>query len=162
AQAFWRARRSRFRRQTSRCGAGGDTVRRSVWSGAHHRPELGVVAQAVSRLFAAVGAFGCGKTTTLRYLAERYGYRLHQEAHNDVLAMLGDRMAGHPPDQGYTPIDDPWHFCPMCRPVAFCDMVLARQAEIERGAVSGDLVEHGWLDAVEYCCRNAGILALPP
>lgn len=116
----------------------------------------------MSGLFAAVGAFDCGKTTTLGYLAEHYGYRVHDEAHNDVLAVLGDRMAGHPPDQGFARVDHPEHFCPMCQPVAFCDLVLARQAEIERRAAPGDFVDHGWLDAVEYCCRNAGIDALPP
>ena len=121
-----------------------------------------MVAGAVTGLFAAVGAYSCGKTTTLRYLAEHYAYRVHEEAHNDVLAVLGDRMAGHPPDQGFTPIGDPAHFCPMCRPIEFCELVLARQAEIERAAAPGDFVDHGWLDAVEYCCRNAGLDALPP
>jgi len=120
-----------------------------------------VVAAPVSSLFAAVGSYSCGKTTTLRYLAEHYGHGVHEEAHNQVLAVLGRRMDGHPPDQGYTRIDAPGHFCPMCQPVAFCDMVLARQAAIEAAAAPGDFVDHGWLDAVEYCCRNAGLDALP-
>lgn len=114
------------------------------------------------RLFAAAGAFGCGKTTTLAYLAEHHGHRVHEEAHNQVLRVLGTRMDGHPPDQGYRPIDDPDHFCPVCRPLEFCDLVLARQAEIEAAAGDGDIVDHGWLDAVEYGCRNAGISRLPP
>lgn len=119
------------------------------------------MAAPVSRLFAAVGSYSCGKTTTLRYLAEHYGHGVHEEAHNQVLAVLGQRMDGHPPDQGFTRIDDPVHFCPMCRPVEFCDMVLARQAAIETAAAPGDFVDHGWLDAVEYGCRNAGLVTLP-
>ena len=114
------------------------------------------------RLFAAVGAFGCGKTTTLVHLAQHYGHRVHEEAHNQVLRGLGKRMDGHPPDQGYARIDEPEHFCPVCRPLEFCDLVLERQAEIEAAAHDGDIVDHGWLDAVEYGCRNAGIERLPP
>jgi len=112
-------------------------------------------------LIAAVGARGCGKTTTLAHLAAHHGHRVHDEAHNQVLAELGPRAAGHPEHAPYARVDHPAHFCPMCHPIEFCARVLARQYEIESQARPGDIVDHGWLDAVEYTCRRMGLARLP-
>jgi hypothetical protein len=64
-------------------------------------------------VFVATGAFDCGKTTTLERLREHHGVRIHAEAHLGVLARLGERTAGHPPGQPFSPITSPDHFCPM-------------------------------------------------
>ncbi|MFV8749373.1 ATP-binding protein [Nannocystaceae bacterium ST9] len=102
------------------------------------------------------GAFDCGKTTTLEWLRDRHGLRIHAEAYLSALASLGDRKLGHPADRGFSPIDDPEHFCPMCRPFEFAKLVLAEQAAVERRATSGDLLERGWIDPIEMLLRNVG------
>lgn len=81
----------------------------------------------------ATGAFDCGKTRTLEWLRDHHGIRIHAEAHGAVLAQLGSRTLGHSPEGGFVPIDDPRHFCPMCRPLEFAEQVLARQHFIESG-----------------------------
>ncbi|NVB43141.1 ATP-binding protein [Pseudenhygromyxa sp. WMMC2535] len=100
------------------------------------------------------GAFDCGKTTTLEWLREHHGLRIHGEAHLRALAEIGDRSAGHPPDRGFFRITDPAHFCPMCRPWQFAELVLEAQREIERSAQPGDLLERGYLDPIEMLLRN--------
>ncbi|MCP5048583.1 MAG: AAA family ATPase, partial [bacterium] len=45
------------------------------------------------------GAFDTGKTTILHYLRDTYGYRIHPEAHREVLGELGEQTRGHPPLQ---------------------------------------------------------------
>lgn len=102
------------------------------------------------------GAFDCGKTTTLEWLRDHHGLRIHTEAHLTALDRLGDRKLGHPAGQGFTRIDDPGHLCPMCRPFEFAEMVLSEQAAIERAAQPGDILERGWLDPIEMLLRNAG------
>jgi predicted ATPase len=100
------------------------------------------------------GAFDCGKTTTLEWLREHHGVRIHDEAHLRALALLGARTAGHSPDRGFSPIDDPAHFCPLCRPWEFAELVLAEQRAIELSAREGDVLERGWLDPIEMLLRN--------
>jgi predicted ATPase len=100
------------------------------------------------------GAFDCGKTTTLAWLRDHHGLRIHDEAHLRALAGLGDRTAGHPPDRGFEAIDDPAHFCPMCRPWEFAELVLAQQRAIELAARPGDILERGDLDPIEMLLRN--------
>jgi predicted ATPase len=100
------------------------------------------------------GAFDCGKTTTLEWLRDHHGVRIHDEAHLRALALLGDRTRGHPPDRGFARIDDPTHFCPMCRPWAFAELVLAEQRSIELAADEGDVLERGYLDPIEMLLRN--------
>jgi predicted ATPase len=100
------------------------------------------------------GAFDCGKTTTLEWLRDHHGVRIHSEAHLRALALLGERTAGHPPDQGFVRIDDPAHFCPMCHPWEFAELVLAEQREIEIVARDGDVLERGYLDPIEMFLRN--------
>jgi predicted ATPase len=107
-------------------------------------------------VFVATGAFDCGKTTTLEWLRDHHGLRIHGEAHLRALARLGERTAGHPPNCGFTRIADPAHFCPLCRPWEFAELVLAEQAEIEQCAQSGDILERGWLDPIEMLLRNTG------
>jgi predicted ATPase len=101
------------------------------------------------------GAFDCGKTTTLEWLRDHHGVRIHGEAHLRALALLGERTAGHPPDRGFARIDDPHHFCPMCRPWEFAELVLAEQRAIELAAGDGDVLERGYLDPIEMLLRNA-------
>jgi predicted ATPase len=102
------------------------------------------------------GAFDVGKTTTLEWLRDHHGLRIHGEAYLTALAKLGARKLGHPPEQGFTPIADPEHFCPMCRPFEFAELVLAEQAAIERCAEPGDILERGWIDPIEMLLRNTG------
>jgi hypothetical protein len=100
------------------------------------------------------GAFNCGKTTTLEWLRDHHGVRIHGEAHLRALALLGERTAGHPPGRGFRRIDDPAHFCPMCRPWEFTELVLAEQRAIELAARNGDMIERGYLDPIEMFLRN--------
>lgn len=102
------------------------------------------------------GAFDCGKTTTLAWLREQHSVRSHGEAHLAALARLGERKLGHPSDRGLTSIEDPDHFCPMCRPTDFARLVLAEQTAIETLARPGDLLERGWVDPIEMLLRTAG------
>lgn len=107
------------------------------------------------------GAFDCGKTTTLAWLRDHHGLRIHDEAYLHALAGLGERKLGHPPDQGFSRIDDPAHFCPMCRPLEFAELVLEQQRRIERSAMPGDLLERGYLDPIEMLQRTGGEVAWP-
>src|SRR5690606_23044577 len=100
------------------------------------------------------GAFDCGKTTTLEWLRDHHGVRIHGEAHLRALSLLGDRTNGHPPDRGFSRIDDPEHFCPLCRPWEFAELVLAEQRAIEIAARDGDVLERGWIDPIEMFLRN--------
>ena len=108
------------------------------------------------------GAYDCGKTTTLEWLRDHHGVRIHEEAHLRALALLGERTAGHPPDQGFTRIEEPAHFCPMCRPWEFAELVLAEQRAIEIAARDGDVLERGYLDPIEMLLRNTDADALDP
>lgn len=112
------------------------------------------------RLYAAVGAFGCGKTTTLVHLARHHGIGIHAEAHNAVIAELGPRTAGHAEQAPWSRIDDPDHLCGICTPAAFGQRVLERQAAIEDAAADGEFVDHGWLDAIDYVAERGGAAAL--
>jgi predicted ATPase len=114
------------------------------------------VAERVKPLVVVTGAFDVGKTTTLEWLRDHHGLRIHGEAYLTVLARLGDRKLGHPPGQGFTKITDAEHFCPMCRPFEFAELVLAEQAAVERSAEPGDVLERGWLDPIEMLLRNTG------
>jgi predicted ATPase len=108
-------------------------------------------------VFVATGAYACGKTTTLEWLREHHGVRIHAEAHLLALAGLGQRTAGHPPGQPFSPISqaiDPDHFCPMCRPWDFAELVLDEQRNIELTAQPGDLLERGFLDPIEMLLRR--------
>lgn len=100
------------------------------------------------------GAFDCGKTTTLEWLRDHHGVRIHDEAHLRALARLGDRTSGHPADRGFSRIDDPGHFCPLCRPWEFAELVLAEQRTIEIAARDGDVLERGFVDPIEMFLRN--------
>jgi predicted ATPase len=106
------------------------------------------------RVTVVTGAFDCGKTTTLEWLRDHHGVRIHGEAHLRALVSLGERTAGHPPDRSFSRIDDPTHFCPMCRPWEFAELVLAEQRAIEIAARDGDVLERGWLDPIEMLLRN--------
>lgn len=114
-------------------------------------PTTGPVTTGV---FVATGAFDCGKTTTLEWLREHHGARIHAEAHRSVLARLGERTAGHPPGQAFAQILDPEHLCPMCRPWAFAQLVLDEQRNIELCAQPGDLLERGFVDPIEMLLRR--------
>jgi predicted ATPase len=107
-------------------------------------------------VFVATGAFDCGKTTTLEWLRDHHGVRIHPEAHLRALARLGQRTAGHPPGQPFSAISDPEHFCPMCRPWEFAQLVLDEQRDIELAAQPGDLLERGFLDPIEMLLRRTG------
>lgn len=113
------------------------------------------------RLYVVTGAYSCGKTTTMKYLAATHGFGIHNEAHQSVLDDFGERILGHPPDEPFQPINDPDHFCPMCRPLEFAELVLLKQAAIEARASDGDFVERGYLDAIEYYLRNTGAAVYP-
>jgi predicted ATPase len=112
-------------------------------------------------LYVVTGAYSCGKTTTMKYLAATHGYGIHSEAHQSVLDELGERTRGHPPGQPFQPVNEPDHFCPMCRPLEFAELVLMKQSAIEAGAADGDLLERGYLDPIEYYLRNTGATAYP-
>lgn len=116
-------------------------------------PTTGPVTTGV---FVATGAFDCGKSTTLAWLREHHGVRIHAEAHLRVLAQLGGRTAGHPPGQPFSPINDPDHLCPMCRPWEFAQLVLDEQRSIELTAQPGDLLERGFVDPIEMLLRRMG------
>lgn len=105
-------------------------------------------------VFIATGAYACGKTTTLEWLREQHGVRIHAEAHQLALARLGERTAGHPPEAEFRPIEDANHFCPMCRPWEFAELVLDEQRNIELAAQSGDLLERGYVDPIEMLLRR--------
>jgi predicted ATPase len=105
-------------------------------------------------VFVATGAFDCGKTTTLEWLREHHGIRIHAEAHVCVLARLGERTAGHPPGEPFSQISNPDHFCPMCRPWEFAEMVLDEQRNIELAALPGDVLERGFVDPIEMLLRR--------
>jgi predicted ATPase len=107
-------------------------------------------------VFVATGAFDCGKTTTLEWLREHHGVRIHAEAHLVVLARLGGQTAGHPPGQPFSPITDRDHLCPMCRPWEFAELVLDEQRSIELAAQPGDLLERGFVDPIEMLLRRTG------
>jgi predicted ATPase len=107
-------------------------------------------------VFVATGAFDCGKTTTLEWLREHHGIRIHAEAHVCVLARLGERTAGHPPGEPFSQISNPDHFCPMCRPWEFAEMVLDEQRNIELAALPGDVLERGFVDPIEMLLRRTG------
>ena len=107
-------------------------------------------------VFVATGAFSVGKSTTLRWLQEHRGAAVHAEAHPQVVASLGERSKGHPPDRPFRRIEDPAHFCPLCRPREFCDRVIALQRAIERNASPGDLLERGIFDPIEFYLRHTG------
>ncbi len=92
------------------------------------------VSEADKQVTVVTGAFDCGKTTTLEWLREHAGARIHGEAHLRALALLGERTRGHPPDRPFSPISDPAHVCPLCRPWAFAELVLAEQRAIELAA----------------------------
>lgn len=113
------------------------------------------------RLLVATGAYACGKTTTLRHLASTRGHRVHGEAHRRVLDELGARTHGHPPDEPFRPIDAPEHVCPLCRKREFAARVLETQKAIEAEARSGDWLERGYLDPVEYYLRTSGEVEYP-
>ena len=100
------------------------------------------------------GAFDCGKTTTMRHLVDHFDYRMHDEAHTSVLGALGNQTLGHPPNQPFRPIEDDSHVCPMCRPRHFTSLVLERQQAIEGMARGGDLLDRGYVDALEYYERS--------
>jgi predicted ATPase len=111
----------------------------------------------MTEVFVATGAFDCGKTTTLEWLREHHGVRIHAEAHLRALARLGQRTAGHPPGQPFSAISqaiDPNHFCPMCRPWDFAQLVLDEQRSIELSAQPGDLLERGFVDPIELLLRR--------
>ncbi|MCA9684591.1 MAG: ATP-binding protein [Myxococcales bacterium] len=110
----------------------------------------------------ATGAFDCGKTTTLEWLRDHHGKRIHDEAHLRALARLGDRTAGHPAGQGFFRIDAPDHICPMCRPWDFAAMVLAEQEAIEESARAWDILERGSIDPIEMYLRNSDLDDLAP
>jgi predicted ATPase len=105
-------------------------------------------------VFVATGAFDCGKTTTLEWLREHHGIRIHAEAHVCVLGRLAERTAGHPPGEPFSQISDPDHFCPMCRPWEFAEMVLDEQRNIELAALPGDVLERGFVDPIEMLLRR--------
>jgi predicted ATPase len=107
-------------------------------------------------VFVATGAFDCGKTTTLEWLREHHGVRIHTEAHLLALARLGARTGGHPPEGEFRVIDDPEHSCPMCRPWEFAELVLDEQRNIELAAQPGDLLERGFVDPIEMLLRRTG------
>jgi predicted ATPase len=121
-----------------------------------------VVDEPMKPVVVVTGAFDCGKTTTLEWLRDHHGLRIHAEAYSTTLARLGDRKLGHAPEQGFTRIADPEHFCPMCRPLEFAELVLAEQAAIEREAEPGDILERGWIDPIEMLLRNTGDEARKP
>jgi predicted ATPase len=113
------------------------------------------------KLFIFTGAYDCGKTTTMRYLADHFGYRIHPEAHGLILKQWGNRMNGHPDNQPYAPVRDPDHFCPMCNPLEFTQMTLEKQREIETNAHNGDLLERGFVDIFDYYQQKTGKPAIP-
>ena len=113
-------------------------------------------------VFVATGAYDCGKTTTLEWLREHHGVRIHGEAHLAALARLGERTAGHPPDGEFRAIDDPGHSCPMCRPWEFAEMVLEQQRHIESSAQPGDLLERGFVDRSRCYCAAPAPPTMPP
>lgn len=113
------------------------------------------------RLYVVTGAFSCGKTTTLRHLAATRGYTVYREAPLLVFEDLGPRIKGHPPGHSFQAIREPTHLCPMCRPLEFAEMVLAKQAIIEANAAEGAILERGYLDPVEYYLRKTGRLHYP-
>ncbi|KIG18590.1 hypothetical protein DB30_00275 [Enhygromyxa salina] len=105
-------------------------------------------------VYIATGAYDCGKTTTLEWLRTNHRISIHAEAHLRALASLGSRTAGHPPNAGFTAIEDPAHLCPMCRPWQFAERVLDHQRDIERAAGPGHLLERGYLDPIEMLLRT--------
>lgn len=108
-------------------------------------------------MFVATGAASVGKTTTMAWIAQRTGQVLHGEAHRHVLATLGERSAGHPPDQGFSRIEDPNHFCPACHPRDFCEQVISHQQQVERTARLGDILDRGICDPIEFYLRHSGV-----
>lgn len=103
-----------------------------------------------ARVIVATGAFDCGKSTTLAYLRDHHGHRVHEEAHVQVLAAIRSRTVGHAPDAELRYIDDPSHLCPVCRPAEFAALVLERQLAIEASARDGDILERGVFDPIQY------------
>lgn len=107
-------------------------------------------------VYIATGAYSVGKTTTLNWLEQVHGLRVHPEAHGQAVSALGSRSYGHPPDQAFHRLEDPNHMCPMCNPREFCGMVIDIQHRTEREARTGDFLERGVFDAIEFYLRNSG------
>jgi predicted ATPase len=125
-----------------------------------HPPEVLYMALQ-KRIYIVTGAFSCGKTTTLQCLQKLFDYTIFREAHLLVLDELGVRADGHPIDHPITPITNSEHFCPMCNPLEFAQMVLKKQQYTESIAPDGSLIERGFIDPVEYFLRNTGFEAFP-
>jgi len=103
------------------------------------------------------GAFDSGKTTTLQYLKENYGYNFHHEAHNSVLNELGERTFGHNPIKYFETIEKKNHLCPMCTPIDFFNLAIQKQWGIEASLSDGEFIERSQIDIVEHCERNTEV-----
>jgi len=110
----------------------------------------------VKTVFVATGAYRAGKSTTLGHLAEAHGLLVADEAHTRILDDLGERRMGHDRHAPFASITDDAHFCPMCRPEAFSDLVVAEQRRIEAAAGPGTILDRGMIDPLEMRARRTG------
>ncbi len=109
------------------------------------------------KLYVATGAYDCGKTTTLEFLRDSYGYIINKEAARSVLEELGGKKLGHQFDKTLQKILSEDHICPVCTPLEFTELVFKKQKELEYNAKERSFIDRGYLDIVEFFLRSSNL-----
>ncbi len=106
------------------------------------------------RLYVVTGAYDCGKTATLEFLRDFYGYNIQKEAASSVLDELGSKKLGHNLNETLKKIHKKGHVCPACTPLKFAKLALKKQKELEKLASEDSFLERGYVDIIEFYTRH--------